>query len=181
MDFTAIDFETATGSRDSACSVALVRVAGGRLVDSFHTLIRPPGNRYSSFNISIHGIRGEDTAGAEDFAGIWPELLARLSGRLVVAHNAPFDMGVLKACLARYDLDWPSFSYADTVAIARRAWPELPNHKLNTVAEHLGIHFHHHDALEDARTCAEIPLRAGEAAGDFRAFARELGVAVVPF
>lgn len=180
MEFTAIDFETATGARDSACSVAVVHVADGAVADSYHTLIRPPGNIYSSFNISIHGITGEDTEDARDFAGIWPELSSLLSGRIVAAHNAPFDMGVLKACLARYDLPWPKFSYVDTVAIARRVWPELPNHKLNTVAEHLGLHFRHHDALEDARTCAEIPLRAG-GAEDIRAFARHIGVAVVPF
>lgn len=182
MEFAAIDFETATSARDSACSVAVVKIAGDRVADSFYTLIRPPHNRYSSFNIGIHGITGADTEGERDFAGVWKELSEKLAGTVVVAHNARFDMGVLKACLLRYDLDWPQFWYADTLAISRRSWPMLANHKLGTVAGHLGIHFRHHDALEDAKTCAAIPLRAAHGAYDtLPEFLRSIGVALIPF
>ncbi|WP_040637214.1 3'-5' exonuclease [Mitsuokella sp. oral taxon 131] len=183
MDFVAIDFETATGARDSACSVALVEVRAGRIADSYYTLIRPPENCYNAFNIGIHGITEEETEDAPDFSGVWAELERRLEGKLVIAHNAYFDMGVLRACLVRYALDWPSFAYCDTVAIARRVWPELPNHKLHTVADHLHLKFRHHDALEDAKACAAIPLRASEdeEGETFRAFARRVGVRIVSF
>lgn len=183
MDFVAIDFETATGARDSACSVAVVEVRGGEQVGAYHTLIRPPGNYYNDFNIQIHGITEEQTADAPSFAAIWDALAARLEGQLVIAHNARFDMGVLRACLARYALDWPSFAYCDTVAIARRAWPELSDHKLGTVAAHLHLTFRHHDALEDAKACAAIPLRAAEGGTDesFRTFAHRIGVRIYPF
>ena len=133
MNFTAIDFETATGARDSACSVAVVTIRAGALVDSYYTLIQPPANRYSYFNTKIHGLTEADTADAADFAGIWPELEAKLEGQIVVAHNAKFDMSVLRSCLARCGLQAPAFSYCDTVAIARRVWPNLANHKLGTV------------------------------------------------
>ena len=79
MDFAAIDFETATAKRDSACSVAVVEVKDGKLVDSYYTLIQPPGNVYDWFNTKIHGITREDTADAPDFAAIWPELSERIS------------------------------------------------------------------------------------------------------
>ena len=110
MDFTAIDFETATGARDSACSVAVVAVQSDKLVRSYYTRIRPPFNKYNPFNISIHGIHEEDTENERDFAGIWESLAKELEGRIVLAHNAPFDMGVLRACIHRYDLKWPRFS-----------------------------------------------------------------------
>lgn len=183
MDFAAIDFETATARRDSACSVAVVEWKDGKPVDSYDTLIQPPGNVYHWFNTKIHGIRPEDTADAPDFAAIWPELSAHLAGRLVVAHNARFDMGVLAACLARQGLQAPQFSYCDTVAIARKAWPELENHKLDTVGRFLHLRFHHHDALEDARVCAAIPVFVGRAIGteDFGTLVRNLGVRVQPF
>lgn len=184
MDFAAIDFETATAQRDSACSVAVVEIKDGRLKESFSALIRPPENRYNEFNIGIHGITPADTASAPDFAGIWPELATHLENRIVVAHNARFDMGVLSACLTAAGLRAPSFSYADTVAIARRAWPDLRNHKLDTVSAFLGITFRHHDALEDARACAAIPLCAGRALGgtdDFHTLAQRLGVRIAPF
>ena len=195
MDFTAIDFETATGARDSACSVAVVAVQSDKLVRSYYTRIRPPFNKYNPFNISIHGIHEEDTENERDFAGIWESLAKELEGRIVLAHNAPFDMGVLRACIHRYDLKWPKFSYADTVKIAHRVWPELENHKLNTIADHLNVRFKHHDALEDAKMCAAILIRAAEKLAEgkpadlfakaeeisTKAFLRKLGIAVVPF
>lgn len=183
MDFAAIDFETATAKRDSACSVAVVEIRGGKLVDSYYSLIQPPGNAYHWFNTKIHGITREDTADAPDFAGIWPELSEHLAGRIVVAHNARFDMSVLAACLARQGLRAPAFSYCDTVAISRKVWPTLENHKLGTVGAFLHIKFHHHNALDDAKTCAAIPIYAGRAVGaeDFSALAHDLDVRVQKF
>ena len=184
MDFAAIDFETATAERDSACSVAVVEIKDGRIQESFSALIRPPENRYNAFNIRIHGITPEDTETAPDFADIWPELAAHLENKIVVAHNARFDMNVLASCLVGAGLRAPAFSYADTVAIARKAWPELANHKLDTVGAFLGLKLQHHDALEDARVCAAIPVYARRALGtvdDFPALVRALGVRLIPF
>ena len=183
MNFAAIDFETATAARDSACSVAVVEVVEGKLYDSYYTLIQPPENKYNPFNIQIHGITREDTRYAPSFAKIWPELKEHLEGKVVVAHNAPFDMGVLGACLMRAGLPVPKFSYCDTVAISRKVWPELENHKLNTVGSFLEIDFKHHNALDDARTCAAIPLKAGEELhmDSLPALTGRLGINVKPF
>lgn len=100
-----------------------------------------------------------------------------------MAHNAKFDMSVLRSCLARYGLQAPAFSYCDTVAIARRAWPNLANHKLGTVGAYLNLHFRHHDALEDAKACAAIPIRAGLELADasMEALVQHLGVRVEAF
>lgn len=183
MDFTAIDFETATRSYNSACSVAVVEVRGGVAVDSYYTLIRPPGLRFSADNIDIHGITPEMVEGERDFPKIWPELEPYLRGKIVIAHNAPFDMGVLQASLAANRLTPPPFYQCCTVQIARRAWPELPNHKLNTVGGFLGIAFHHHDALEDAKVCAAILLAAARERGaaDPVALSETLHVPIRPF
>ena len=183
MNFAAIDFETATSARDSACSVAVVEVVDGKLYDSYYTLIQPPENKYNYFNVQIHGITREDTRYAPNFAKIWPELREHLEGKVVVAHNAPFDMGVLNACLMRAGLPMPNFSYCDTVAISRKAWPDLENHKLDTVGSFLEIDFQHHNALDDARTCAAIPLKAGMELGfsSLKGLTEKLGVSVKPF
>lgn len=183
LDFAAIDFETATSRRDSACSVAVVEIAGGKLVDSYYTLIRPPRNYYNWFNVQIHGITSKDTEEAPDFADIWPALSSHLAGRIVVAHNARFDMSVLRACLRSAQLAAPSFFYADTVAISRKIWPDLENHKLDTVGHFLHIDFHHHQALDDAKTCAAIPICAAREIGepDFRGLARHIGIRILPF
>ncbi len=183
MDFIAIDFETATRWPDSACSVALVDVRDGAVEDSYSTLIRPPGCRFETANIDIHGITPEMVEHERNFAGVWPELLERLSGRVVVAHNAPFDMRVLRYSLKRYHLAAPIFQQCCTVQISRRAWPDLPNHKLNTVGDFLRVDFRHHDALEDARACAMIPLAAARQCGadSLEELAEKLRVNIKPF
>ena len=183
MNYIAIDFETATGSMNSACSVATVEVRDGQLKTGWTKLIRPPGLAFDDFNIGIHGIRPEDVEDAPTFAEIWPELREHLAGKIVVAHNAPFDMGVLKASLLANHLAAPAFSACCTVRIARKIWPDLADHKLNTVGAHLKINFRHHRALDDARTCAAIPLFAGVEMGveDIEELARKIGVKISPF
>ena len=178
MNFAAIDFETATAARNSACSVAVVEIKNGKVADSYYTLIKPPANRYNRFNIKIHGIHPQDTADAPEFAAVWPELNKHLAGKILVAHNAAFDMSVLGACLADACITPPAFSYCDTVAISRRVWPNLNNHKLDTVGSFLQIDFKHHNALDDAKTCAAIPLAASEEllVQDIAALAKKTGV-----
>lgn len=183
MNFAAIDFETATAARNSACSVAVVEVRDGQLYDSYYTLIQPPANRYNWFNTRIHGITREDTANVPGFADIWAKLRTHLEGRIVVAHNSSFDMSVLRACLTESGLPAPMFSYCDTVKISQKVWPELENHKLDTVGSFLHIDFNHHNALDDARTCAAIPIYAGAelAVDSLERLTRLLGVNVRPF
>jgi DNA polymerase III subunit epsilon len=183
MNFAAIDFETANNKRNSACSVAVVEVKDGQICDSYYALIRPPEMDFSYFNIQIHGIHPEDVKDKPTFAGIWPELRKRLENRIVVAHNAQFDMSVLKYALNEYKLPEPKFNHCCTVSLARKLWPELENHKLDTVGHYLNIDFKHHDALEDAKTCAAIPIVAGQQlkVENFAELVRELGVAVKPF
>lgn len=183
MDFTAIDFETATDKRNSACSVAVVEVRGGEIARTYSTLIRPPRLEFLPFNIEIHGITPEMVEHERDFAGVWPELRPFLENHIVFAHNAPFDMGVLRSSILTNHIEPPHFFHCCTVQISRKAWPNLPNHKLDTVGAFLHVDFRHHDALEDARVCAEIPLAAAEMVGvdTVGALAEELHVAVRPF
>ena len=79
-DFAAIDFETANGRRTSVCSVGVVVVRGGEVVDTLYSLIRPRPNFYSRFTTAIHGLSYEDTAQAPDFAAVWSEIAPRIEG-----------------------------------------------------------------------------------------------------
>ncbi len=154
----AIDFETATEARASACSIGLAFIEDGRVVRIEERLIRPPENRYSPFNIAIHGIGPDDTAHAPDFAEVIAEFAGEFEGARMVAHNAAFDFSVLRACLDLADLDYPEVSYLCSVKLAQRHWPDLGSHRLNVLAAHLGLRFVHHNAAEDARICAEACL-----------------------
>lgn len=161
MNFTSIDFETANNKRNSACSVAVVVIENGRMIDSYSSLIKPPEMIFEEGNINIHGITPDMVKNAPTFAEIWTDLRRFLENRIVIAHNANFDMSVLRNCIWEYKLDKPNFYTACTVQIAKRVWPDLINHKLNTMGEFFQIKFKHHDALDDAKVCAKIPLVAG--------------------
>ena len=159
-DFAAIDFETANGKRTSVCSVGVVVVRGGEVVDTFYRLIRPRPNFYSHFTTAIHGLRYEDTADAPDFASVWREIEPRIEGLPLVAHNRPFDESCLKAVFRVYQMGYPDYEFYDTLCVARRVFPELPNHQLHTVAAACGYRLeNHHHALADAEACARIALK----------------------
>ncbi|WP_110953382.1 3'-5' exonuclease [Anaerosinus massiliensis] len=162
MNFVAIDFETANYKRNSACSVAVVEVKDGKIFDSYYALIKPPNLEFEYTNIQIHGITPNDVRDKPNFAQIWRDLKPCLQNKIVVAHNASFDMSVLKSCIQEYHLEPPKFHHFCTVHIAKKVWPELENHKLGTLGQYFHIDFHHHNALDDARTCAAVALLAGE-------------------
>ncbi|WP_174616126.1 3'-5' exonuclease [Virgibacillus ihumii] len=164
MDFVSIDFETANEKRNSACAIGIVTVNENGIKDEYYSLINPM-MRFSSFNKRIHGITEDDVIEAPTFAELWPTLGNYLSNKMVVAHNASFDMSVARATLDHFNLEYPNLDYLCTANISRNVWPQLQNHKLNTVAAHLGFTFAHHHALEDARVAAKILMKAFETYG----------------
>lgn len=160
-DFAAIDFETANGERSSVCSVGVVVVRGGEVVDRIYRLIQPEPNYYSYWNTRVHGLTREDTDGAAVFPAVWAEIAPRIEGLPLVAHNSPFDEGCLKAVFRTYGMDYPGYRFFCTCRASRRAFKgELPNHQLQTVAARCGydLALHHH-ALADAEACARIALQ----------------------
>lgn len=161
VDFVAIDFETATSDPNSACAVGLAFVVGLEVVATTHRLIQPPGNQYAQGNIHVHGIYPEDTEHAPDFLTVWQELHPMLAGRALIAHNARFDMSVIKASLAAYGdpyvQQYADFKYIDSIAMARDLVPGRKN--LAACAQCLGVELsHHHNAECDAVACAQIAI-----------------------
>ena len=157
-NFVAIDFETANFQRSSVCSVGIVVVEGGKIVDSFYELIRPYPNYYMDVNTSVHGLRYEDTCDADDFPTVWQRIMPLLRGLPFVAHNSPFDEGCLKAAFAAYNIPYPNYTFYCTCRASRKVFGrQLPNHQLHTVSHACGFDLaHHHNALADAEACAWI-------------------------
>lgn len=160
--FAAIDFETADNQRDSACSVAVVLVQSGKIINQTHHLIRPPRSYF--LHTRVHGITWEDCCNEPHFGGIWPTIEQLLKkADFLVAHNAPFDRSVLEACCAAHKIRPPAKDFVCTLKIAREIWRLNPA-KLPDVCQYLGIQLKHHDALSDAHACARIAI-AAETAG----------------
>jgi len=162
LNFTAIDFETANSSAASACSVGLVKVRDGRVVDSASWFIRPPLGHdvFNEWNIRIHGIEAMDVADAASWTSQLPDLIAFAEGDHLVAHNAGFDMGVIAAACAATSNPVPSFAYACSLQVARKTY-HLDSYRLPVAAMAAGFEdFQHHDALADAQACAAIMVHA---------------------
>lgn len=166
-DFVAIDFETANQQPCSVCSVGIVIVKNGKVVDSFYSLIQPEPNYYSYMCQQVHGLSQKDTDYAPIFPEVWKEIELRITTAFpdkndvpFVAHNACFDKGCLKAVFKVYQLDYPDYLFFDTLTAARKQFGHtLPNHQLHTVAAACGFDLqNHHHALADAEACAKIAL-----------------------
>ena len=159
-DFAAIDFETANEQPSSVCSVGVVIVRGGEIVDSFYSLIHPEPEYYQWFCMRVHGLCADDTEDAPVFPQVWEKIVPMIEGLPLVAHNARFDEGCLKAVHRVYRMDYPDYQFFDTLAASRRHFGcRLPNHQLQTVAAACGFDLTaHHHALADAEACAHIAL-----------------------
>lgn len=167
LDFTAIDFETANGSPASACSVGLVKVRDGQVVDRIGWYIRPPlgHDHFVDWNTRIHGITPEMVIDAPGWVEQLEELTAYVDGDALVAHNAGFDMGVLKAACAATFVEVPSYEYVCSLQVARRTY-HLDSYRLPVVAMAAGFEdFPHHDAVADAEACAAIMIHAADRHG----------------
>lgn len=161
--WVAIDFETANSLRGSPCSVGLVKVKEGQIVEEWSSLIRPPGghDHFDALNVGIHGITADRVRDAPG----WPETLERIvqfaGDTPLVAHNAAFDIGVLAAACEATGLSVPDLRFACTLVVARQTWTGLLSYKLPVLADVLGIELpHHHDAAADARAAAQVMLAA---------------------
>ena len=160
-DFAAIDFETANECPSSVCSVGVVVVRGGEIVDSFYSLIHPEPEYFQWFCQKVHGLSEEDTEDAPVFPYVWEKIEPIIEGLPLVAHNSRFDEGCLKAVFRVYQMDYPDYQFYDTLAASRRYYGcGLPNHQLQTVAAACGYNLtQHHHALADAEACAAIAMK----------------------
>ncbi len=160
MNFTAIDFETAI--RHHICAVGIVSVENGKITEEYHALIQPPNNEYNWHNIQVHGITESDTKNAPTFDKVYPEIKKRLQGKIIVAHNESFDRSVLQKTMAENGFDYSELKVSDrwecTMKLCR-ANDKYPSGKLDECCAVDNIELQHHEALSDARACAELYLR----------------------
>ena len=162
MDFTAIDFETATSDFTSICSMGWCVVRDNRIVSRKEVLVRPEPFEFNGYNIKIHGIRPEMVADKPTFAEYWDYIRPDIENQMIIAHNASFDVRVMCRTLQKYGIELPDFTYMCTVRLSQKAYPELESHKLNNLCNALNINFNHHRAYDDAYACAMAFLRIAE-------------------
>lgn len=180
MNYVVIDFETANERRDSVCALGMLEVNNGKIIKKYDYLINPE-DYFNPFNTSINGITEEMVEGKPTFLDLWSEIKLILENtEMVIAHNASFDISVLRHTLEKYELEFPTFKYSCTRILSKRTWPSLINYRLDTVADSLNINFTHHQAIEDSRACSEILEKIIEVNGctDFEELHNKLKVKI---
>jgi len=162
-NFIAIDYETANSSYLSACALGVSVVIEGSVTETFATFVKPPEEfaDFNPFNVMIHGIKPADVKTAPTFDDIW-ERIEGLTSKYqlpIACHYSGFDIRVTQALLKYYEKEFSDIRFYDTFTIARKLWPQLINHKLDTLAETFGIELNHHEASSDAEACVRIALK----------------------
>jgi DNA polymerase III epsilon subunit family exonuclease len=160
IDFVIVDVETTGWSPDEAriTEIGAVRVSAGHQLGQFSSLVNP-GSAIPERLVTLTGITDAMVAAAPPLDQVLPAFLAFARGGVLTAHNAPFDVGFLRAACQACDLPWPGFPVVDTVELARRVLSEdeVPNCKLSTLAAFFGARTApEHRALADALATADV-------------------------
>jgi DNA polymerase-3 subunit epsilon len=158
--FVVVDLETTGGAAggDAITEIGAVKVCGGEVLGEFQTLV-DPGMAINPFVSVLTGITDSMVCGAPSIGTVLPSFLEFARGGVLVAHNAPFDVGFLKAGCAQLATAWPGFAVVDTAVLARRVLTrdEVPNCKLATLAQHFRATTQPtHRALDDARATVDV-------------------------
>ncbi len=151
FDFTAIDFETMTAERTSACAIGIVRVENCVITQKFYSLIKPIPDSRTKNNSFVHGITPEMVQNAPTFEELWPVIRHYFEKQVIVCHNADFDADVLDRVSNFYGIDFPIKEMIDTMQITHAGLAE------SCASANIPLP-DHHDALCDATACAMIIL-----------------------
>ncbi len=181
MDFVTIDFETATPDLDSPCEIGLTIVENNKILETKSWLIKPKQYPdFNDFNVRIHGIKPKDVENAPGLNDLWTEIQPFINDKFVIAHNARFDIGVLRRTLYSYSIENPTMDYACSYLLARSLWKGLPSYNLKSLCRQHGIELGNHRAGQDSKACAELTLKIFAEAGivTIDAIAEKLKVSV---
>lgn len=156
--YIVFDVETPNRANDRISAIGISVIEGRAVTSTFYSLVNPEAH-FDQFNIQLTGITPEQVESKPTFPELWAIIEPLMNSGLLIAHNAPFDMGVLARCLQDYHIEWqPFIYYACTCVMGRVCYPNLQNHKLNTLCDYLQLDLQHHDAGSDSRASAGLLL-----------------------
>lgn len=169
--FIAFDVETPNRLNHRMSAIGISVIDGGTITENFYSLVDPE-THFDYFNTKLTGISAKTVKGAPTFLELWTKIEPLLSNGILVAHNAVFDMSVLKKCLNGYDIVWKqSAKYLCTVQVGKRVLPGM-SHKLDVLCDYYGISLNHHHAASDSEACAKILLQYIAAGTDVTQYIR---------
>jgi hypothetical protein len=178
VTFIVLDLETTGASPANGCAITeigAIAVRGGEVLEEFSTFVNPQV-ALPEYIINLTGITDEMLIDAPLINEVFPdfiEFIDRHENGHLVAHNAPFDIGFLKAAASALSHDWPKYEVIDTVKLARRVIDrsEIQNYKLGTLSQFFNTKaLPNHRALDDVKTTVEVLHRLIERLAGFEVF-----------
>ena len=170
-NYIAFDVETPNRANNRMSSIGITVIKNGVITDEFYSLVDPE-THFDHFNVMLTGINEKAVKGAPNFPALWEKIAPIMDSGILAAHNAVFDMSVLRHCLNDYGIEWKkNAKYICTVQAGRKLLPGM-KHSLDVMCGHYGIPLEHHNAASDSRACAEILLRYIESGADINKFIR---------
>ena len=160
QEFVAFDLETTglSSKNDRIIEIGAVILKNGVEIDRFQTFVDPE-RKLDRKIVELTGITDEMLSGAPTIEAVLPDFIEFIGNRVLVAHNADFDTGFVRAACVRLGLPY-EFTAADTLILAQNLLPNLGKHKLDVVANALSLpEFNHHRAADDAMICGLIMER----------------------
>ncbi len=170
--YIVFDVETPNRVNNRMSAIGISAVKDRRIIANYASLVNPE-THFDAFNTKLTGIDANMVKDAPNFAALWNKIEPIMSSGILVAHNAVFDMSVLRACLRDYGISWkPTAEYLCTVQIGRRVMPDM-KHSLDVMCNYYGIALNHHRADSDSHACAEILLRYLESGFDVNHYVKQ--------
>lgn len=170
--YIVFDVETPNRANDRMSAIGITVIKDNKIADEFYSLINPE-THFDYFNTQLTGISQQTVKNAPTFPEVWKKISPIMEQGILTAHNAVFDMSVLKRCLSDYDIKWKAdVPYLCTVQIGRRLLPKM-SHKLNVMCEYYGIALDHHHAASDSSACAQILLKYIEGGADISSYIKK--------
>lgn len=156
--YIAFDVETPNAQNNRISSIAITVLENGKIDNMIYTYVNPE-TYFNTFNIRLTKITPQAVKSSPTFPQVWNRIEPLMNSGILVAHNAVFDMKVLAKCLHDYGIKSERYrEFMCTVQMGRKCFPELDNHKLDTMCEHLNIKLDHHQADSDSKACAKLLL-----------------------
>ncbi len=170
-NYVVFDVETPNRENNRMSAIGITLIKDGKISGEFYSLVNPE-TYFDYFNTQLTGIGEEDVLYEPNFAEIWEKIEPLMNSGILVAHNATFDLGVLKRCLEAYGIEWkPYVHYLCTVRAGRKLLPDM-KHRLNDLCDYYGIPLNHHRADSDSTACAQILLNYVKDGAELKDFIR---------
>ena len=155
--FLVFDVETADTLHSKICSIGITLIDNWEISKAQNIFVNPEC-KFSKSNTQIHGLTEQDVASSDIFPVVWENIKPLFFERVVIAHNALFDLSVLRKTLNYYGIDEPEIRFLDTLQMSQDAYPDFPSHALSSICNELGISLTHHDSGSDCEATAKIFL-----------------------